>query len=98
MTQNHRNRHGITIASNNSSDTVSYLSELKLAVAPVKRQAVNILKANHQVLNAIRDYDPSAVFTDTNNKPIQLTKFPDSKKLSTKHLKRTNDPDGPPRS
>jgi hypothetical protein len=63
----------------NSSETVTYLSELKLAVAPVKGQAVNILKATHQVLNAIRDYDPSAVFTDTNNKPIQLTKFPYSK-------------------
>jgi hypothetical protein len=79
MTQNHRNRHGTTIASNNSSDTVYYLSKLKLVVTPVKGQAINILKATHQVLNAIRDYDPSAVLTDTNNKPIQLTKFPDSK-------------------
>jgi hypothetical protein len=79
MTQNHRNRHGTTTASNNPAITVYYLSELKLAVAPVKGQAVNILKTTHQVLNAIHAYDTAAVFTDTNNKPIQLTKFPDSK-------------------
>jgi hypothetical protein len=72
--------HGTTTASNDPAVTVYYLLELKLAVAPVKGQAVNILKTTHQVvLNAIRDYDMAAVFTDTNNKLIQLTKFPDSK-------------------
>jgi hypothetical protein len=79
MTKNHRNRHGTTEPCNEKPNKWIYLSELKLAVAPVKGQAVNILKATHQVLNAIRNFDPSAVFTDTNNKLIQLTKFPDSK-------------------
>jgi hypothetical protein len=65
MTQNHRNRHGTTATSNDPAITVYYLSELKLAVAPVKGQAVNILKTTHQVLNVIHDYDTAAVFTDT---------------------------------
>jgi hypothetical protein len=84
MTKNHRNRPGTTVASNDPSVTVYYLSELKLAVAPVKGHAVNILKATPQVMNAIQTYDPTAVFTDTNNKQIQLTKFPDSKKTHKK--------------
>jgi hypothetical protein len=72
-------RHGDTIASLIPTIDVYHVSVLKLSVSPNSGQAINILTTTHKVLNAMRDFDKTAQFRDTNNKIISLENFPSDK-------------------
>jgi hypothetical protein len=72
-------RHGDTIASLIPTIDVYHVSALKLSVSPKSSQAINILATTHKVLNAMRDFDKTAQFRDTNNKIISLENFPSDK-------------------
>jgi hypothetical protein len=72
-------RNGDTIASLIPMIDVYHVSVLKLSVSPKSGQAINILATTHKVLNAMRDFDKTAQFRDTNNKMNYIENFPSDK-------------------
>jgi hypothetical protein len=72
-------RHGDTIASLKPTIDAYHVSVLKLSVSPKSGQAINILATTHKVLNAMRDFDKTAHFRDTNNKIVSLENVPSNK-------------------